>query len=67
MHSYHPQSPLFSSLTTNSNCTTCNEEVTTAEEDAVTFSQIARDVVEQQRTVDYYMRVYNQKHEYHPE
>ena len=67
MHSYHPQSPLFSSLTTNSNCTTGNEEVTTGEEDAVTFSQIARDVVEQQRTVDYYMRVYNRKHEYHPE
>ena len=33
----------------------------------VSFSQIAREVVEQQRTVDYYMHAYNREHEYHPE
>lgn len=44
-----------------------DERVNSLQEDPVSFSKLARDVVEQQRTVDYYMHVYNGKFEYHPE
>ena len=63
----HPQNPLFSSVTTNSNCTIINELPVVVDDDPASFSQIAREVVEQQRTVDYYMHAYNREHEYHPE
>ena len=62
----HPQNPLFSSVTTNSNCTIRNEPPVVVDDDPASFSQIAREVVEQQRTVDYYMHAYNREHEYHP-
>ncbi|KAK8823717.1 hypothetical protein WA538_000766, partial [Blastocystis sp. DL] len=58
--------PLFSSVTTNSNCTIRNEPPVVVDDSPVSFSQIAREVVEQQRTVDYYMHAYNREHEYHP-